>query len=171
MRLPFAKEWQRRESPTSLRLEHLVTQTKLVVRHWPTSRLVTVEQCQSELALLEPDAALAQRLWSRAASTDPNAAGDSVTQNVVVEKSFEPGRDFRGMVRGGVRPSDSDTNTHGVVVAVAAGVGRCIALIADTIVTDTRAEVQLADRLAWIVEGVAPSLRLQTIEDRTTAKP
>jgi hypothetical protein len=174
LRLPFASEWQRRETKTSLRFEHSATQSQIVVRLWPASRLVTTEQCQSELALLEPDAALAQQLWERTAAT-PNGSPGADTNveggNVVIEKPFEPGRDFHGVARAAVHPTNGDAALHGIVIATAAGIGRCVALVATTLVAGTGAERELADRLAWIVEGATSSLAVRTVEARVKAGP
>lgn len=169
LRLPFASEWQRRETKTSLRLEHPATQSQMVVRLWPTSRLVTTEQCLGELALLEPDAALAQQSFMRLATTSSSPGDEDM--NFVVSKPFEPGADFHGLTRAAVHPTTVDGATMGIAIAVAAGVGRCLALIATTTVAAPKGEQELADRLAWIVEGTTQSLTVRTVEGRVTSKP
>jgi hypothetical protein len=166
LRIPFAAEWQRRETKTSLRLEHPRDNSQIIVRLWLTARLVTVDRCASELALIEPEAALARQTPMPSASdTEVSDLGE-----VVVEK-FEPGGDFHGSVRAFVHAGDGVETTAGTVVAIAAGVGRCLALVASTSVVGANAEQQIADRLAWLVEGVTKSLSLRTVEGRVSGQP
>jgi hypothetical protein len=168
LRIPFASEWQRRETRTSLRLEHPIDGNRIVVRLWPASRLVTVDQCLDELALLEPDVALARRTW-----LSRPLASETVTQNqdVVVDQPFEPGSDLHGILRASVFAASQGREVTGAVIAVAAGVGRCIVLAAHCSVAGPNAEQKITDRLAWLVEGVTKSLVLRTVQQRAGEKP
>jgi hypothetical protein len=168
LRIPFASEWQRRETASSLRLQHPLDKSTIVVRLWSASRLVTVEQCLGELALLEPEVALARRTWM----SGP-LASDTVGQNqdVVAAQGFEPGGDLHGVLRASVHAASNGQEVAGVVIAVAAGVGRCLALVANSSVGGVNAEREIANRLAWLVEGVSKSVALRTVQQRVEAKP
>ena len=168
LRIPFASEWQRHETNTSLRLEHPLDKSRIVVRLWSASRLVSVDQCVGELALLEPDVAFARRTWMSGALAS-DVAGQN--QDIVAAQRFEPGGDLHGVVRASVHATSSGQEVAGVVIAVAAGVGRCLAMVANSFVGGANAEREIADRIAWLVEGVTKSLALRTVQQRVGGKP
>lgn len=162
MRLPFVPEWRRRETRTSLRLDHAGERCSLVVRFWPTSRLVTTDQCVAELGLIEPEVAIARRTWM---SQDLTAHEDSSDGTPVVSQAFTPGDDYQGHLLATVLAPDGGV-LAGIVVAVAAGVGRCLAVTATTEAEGGNAEMLITDRLAWLVEGVAKSVTVRSVESR-----
>jgi len=172
IRLPYGAEWQRRETKTSMHLEHGATHTRLVVRLWPASRQVTADQCLGELRLLDLDADSAALTWHLAArhraTSDATAPGE-FDPNIVAEKSFAPGVGFDGFLCAGVIPTKGQAMLQGTVLGVSASVGHCVALVATTSVDTSDSEQQLAARLAWIVEGTAPSIALRTVESRVNA--
>lgn len=169
LRLPFASEWQRHETPTSLRLEHPGEASKIVIRLWPSSRLVTAEHCFTELLLLAPEAARAQQLF---AAEPTRNKPTSETAGLFVNQDFAPGADFRGWARGSLQPAGKEKKVVvGTVIAVAAGVGRCLALVATTEASGENAEQQLANRFAWMVEGAIQNLTVRTVESRVGETP
>src|SRR5512147_1512941 len=116
-----------------------------------------MDQCRSELILVEPEAKFA--LQTLGSPTPPSSS--TPTPNSVVTQAFEPGADLHGMIQASLRlpgsGSSRDVSLTGDVLGIAAGLGRCLALIAHTAGSDTN-ERELADRLAMLMDGMAKSL-------------
>ena len=100
-------------------------------------------------------------------SDDTHASSAEAADGVLVARDrFEPGADFHGAIRAAVHSNSAGSETAGYVLAVAASLGRCLALLGTTTVAGAEGEAELAERLAWMVEGVTKSLRIHSVESR-----
>ncbi|HEY5958782.1 MAG TPA: hypothetical protein VIV60_19610 [Polyangiaceae bacterium] len=158
LRLPFASEWKRQDLGNTLRLEHDGEDCQLAVRIWPTARITTVQQCRDELRLIAPLPPAAQIL-------EPPTA-DAPQSGVIAREAFEPGSDFHGWLVAATANSPSSARIRGDVVGVAAGIGRCVAVVAETSSEAAGGEQRVAERLAWLVEGVAKSITVLSVARR-----
>lgn len=149
--VPELASWQRTDQRGRVTLEHAPTSTKLVLRHWTTSRLVTQAQCEQELLSLDPEALIrAQRL----ASVEP-----------VVTLDFLPGSDYRGTLSSKVM-AEAQGPVLGWVHGVAAGLGHCLAFDAKTSSNGPSAQAQIGERLSILMDVIAASVRLRAIDER-----
>jgi hypothetical protein len=144
--LPEARTWfvaSDARAGGSWELRHEPTGTSLSVRRWRASRLPQVEQCQRELR---------QR-----------AAGlfESDETNLVGERTVRAPVGFSTHITLLALPGQGQ-HVRGQVVAVGAGVGECVAAVANT---ECGSEVELAERLRLLDVAVA-HLRLTAVEDR-----
>lgn len=178
LRLPSAPTWKRSETKTSMQLELTSERTRISIRLWSSAKLTNVDQCYAELSLLEPELAKLQQLVPGILEAEelppaPEATGvvahepraPQQDEPTIVAQSFDPNADFHGRLRARAAWSKPDEVTGGVV-AVAAGIRRCLAFVASTSSGGPQAAAQVGDRLAWIVDGVAKSVRIRTPEDR-----
>lgn len=145
--LPEARAWLPEPRPGGTwELRHEPTGTSLTVRRWRSSRLPSVESCEAELSaralgLSTPDET---NLVSRRRVRIPEGFTTRVTLLAL------PGK---------------NTRVAGEVLAVSAGVGECIAVIART---ECTTEAELGERLRLLDVSVR-HLRTLRIEDRVPA--
>ncbi len=148
--LPEAKAWlpptASRATGAGFELRHEPTSTSLAVRRWRASRLPRVEACEAELRARTPDLALIDEsnLVSR---RDVRVPAGFVTRISLVAL---PGASSR---------------VAGQAIAVGAGVGECLALVART---ECATEAELAERLRLLDVALA-HVRLTQVEDRVPA--
>ena len=151
--LPEARSWlpesTRAPAGAAWELRHEPTGSTLSVRRWRSARLPRVETCESELR--ERTAGL--------------LAADET--NVVARRSVRIPEGFVTLITLMAVPGRT-ARVQGQLLAVGAGVGECIALIART---ECTTEAELAERLR-LLDVSASHLRLMRIEDRVpTAEP
>ena len=155
--LPQARSWS---SPAAApaesatwRLVHAPSSTSLEVRRWRASRLPRVEACDAELR---------QRVPGLFAADETNLVAERqvrIPQGFVTRITLlaEP-----QTLAAGVRPLFS-----GQALAVGAGIGECLAVVART---ETRDEAELAERLR-LLDVALGHLRLSHVEDRVPPPP
>jgi hypothetical protein len=144
--VPEARTWfVAADAPTGAawELRHEPTGTSLSVRRWRAARVPLVEQCQRELR---------QRAAGLAESDETNLVG---------ERTVRAPQGFSTRITLMSLPGPA-RRVRGQVIAVGAGVGECIAAIANT---ECAGEVELAERLRLLDVAVA-HLRLTHVEDR-----
>lgn len=146
--LPEARTWfvaseARAGAAGSWELRHEPTGTSLSVRRWRASRLPQVEQCQRELR---------QRTAGLSESNETNLVG---------ERTVRAPLGFSTHITLLALPGQAQ-HVRGQVIAVGAGVGECVAAVANT---ECGSEVELAERLRLLDVAVA-HLRLTAVEDR-----
>lgn len=137
------------ETKSSLLLSHRASSSEIRVRFWSTSRIVTETQCEQELALLDPDATVRERVVGASPA--------------VASQAFAPGPEYRGVVHSKVQ-STPDGPLVGYVHGIAAGLGHCVSFDAKTEMAHPHAEQEMAERLALLMDGIAASLRLRQAE-------
>jgi hypothetical protein len=148
--LPEARAWLQEPGlaaggPT-WELRHEPTGSSLRVRRWRASRLPRVESCEAEL---------------RQRTADLPRADAS---NVVARRSVRIPEGFVTLITLLAVPGKS-ARVEGDVLAIGAGVGECIAVVART---ECATEAELAERLRLLDISVG-HLRLMQIEDRVPA--
>ncbi len=146
--LPDGPGWASREDSTlGFRALHAATGAELRARSWPEQRSVTPEACLARARLAWPDLP---------APGDPGLLDD---------RPLRAPEGYRGQVLVNVarRP---DGALEGRLVAVGAGVGRCLALSFRTWAQGAGAERVVAESLAVIAEGTVDRLSIVSIEDR-----
>src|SRR5512145_815808 len=144
VRLPWGSKWDRSDTKSSLRLALPSKQTEISIRLWPSAKLTNVDQCYSELRLQEPALATLQQLlpavFTGVLPAPPLEAprielsekvGPEPRERPLLVQAFEPEADFHGQLRVLVGLTNPEEVTGGVV-AVAAGIRRCLALVAST---------------------------------------
>lgn len=150
--LPEAKSWLPagggKETSTSFELRHEPTSTSLAVRRWRASRLPRVDACDAEL---------------RAQSAGLAVVDES---NLVMEREVRVPRGFVTRITLLALPG-SGARVAGQAVAVGAGVGECLALVART---ECAGEAELAERLRLLDVALA-HVRLTQVEERVPAPP
>lgn len=148
--LPEARAWLpepgRAANGPAWELRHEPTGSSLRVRRWRASRLPRVESCEAELR--ERTAGLPR-------------ADES---NVVARRSVRIPEGFVTLITLMALPG-KNARLEGDVIAIGAGVGECIAIIART---ECTTEAELAERLRLLDVSVG-HLRLLHIEDRVPA--
>lgn len=148
--LPEAKAWLPASGPAgssaSLELRHEPTSTSLVVRRWRASRLPRVDACEAELRARTADLALADE------------------SNLVARRDVRVPAGFLTRITLVALPAAA-TRVAGQAVAVGAGVGECLALVAHT---ECAGEAELAERLRLLDVALA-HVRLTQVEDRVPA--
>jgi hypothetical protein len=145
--LPEAASWAAPAGhpPTSSSFEllHAPTETSLVVRRWRASRLPRVEACDAEL---------------RARSAGLSVVDPS---NLVMQREVRVPRGFITRITLVALPGRG-SRVQGQAVAVGAGVGECLALVART---ECAGEAELAERLR-VLDVALSHVRLTEVEDR-----
>lgn len=145
--LPEAKAWLpaggRAPTSASFELRHEPTSTSLSVRRWRASRLPRVEACEADL---------------RARSADLAVVDES---NLVARRDVRVPEGFVTRITLVALPGAS-TRVAGQAVAIGAGVGECLALVART---ECAGEAELAERLRLLDVALA-HVRLTLVEDR-----
>lgn len=145
--LPEAKAWLppggRAATNASFELRHEPTSTSLSMRRWRASRLPRVEVCEAEL---------------RARSADLAVVDES---NLVARRDVRVPQGFVTRITLVALPGTS-TRVAGQAVAVGAGIGECLALVART---ECAGEAELAERLRLLDVALA-HVRLTHVEDR-----
>lgn len=147
--LPEARSWfplPTREPTASWELWHEPTSSSLSVRRWRASRLPRLEACELELRQRVPDVPSLDETQLVAARQVRSPAG-FVTR---VSLHALPGKASR---------------LRGQALAIGAGVGECLAVIAST---DCSSEAELAERLR-LLDASLGHLRLIRVEDRVPA--
>jgi len=148
--LPEARAWLpepgRAAAGPAWELRHEPTGTSLRVRRWRSSRLPRVETCEAELRERTPGLPRADE------------------GNVVARRSVRIPAGFVTLITLMAVPGKS-TRVEGDVLAIGAGVGECIAVVART---ECATEAELAERLRLLDISVG-HLRLMHIEDRVPA--
>lgn len=154
--LPDARAWSEApKSPTEAttwRLQHLSSGTRLDLRRWRSSRLPRVETCDTELrqrmsGLVPPDES------TLVAQREVRVPQGFITRITLLAMPAPPSA-------GGGRPW-----MIGQAVAVGAGIGECLAAVAQT---ETATEAALAERLR-LLDAALGHIRLTQIEDRVPA--
>lgn len=145
--LPEARAWLPEGGPAAARaawaLRHEPTGSSLRVRRWRASRVPRVESCEAELRERTAGLLLADET------------------NVVARRHVRIPEGFTTLVTLMAVPGKS-ARLEGQVLAVGAGVGECIAVVART---ECATEAELAERLRLLDSSVG-HLRLMHIEDR-----
>lgn len=145
--LPEAKSWLpvagRPATSASAELRHEPTSTSLVIRRWRASRLPRVEACEAEL---------------RARSADLAVVDET---NLVSQREVRVPRGFVTRITLMALPGTS-TRVAGQALAVGAGVGECLALVART---ECSGEAELAERLRLLDVALA-HVRVTEVEER-----
>lgn len=148
--LPEARAWLpepgRAAAGPAWELRHEPTGSSLRVRRWRASRLPRVESCEAEL---------------RARTADLPHADES---NVVARRTVRIPEGFVTLITL-LAMSGKNARLEGDVLAIGAGVGECIAVLART---ECATEAELAERLRLLDVSVG-HLRLMHIEDRVPA--
>lgn len=149
--LPEAKAWlptsASRAAGASWELRHEPTSTLLRVRRWRASRLPRVEACEAEL---------------RARTPELPAVDES---NLVSRRDVHVPQGFLTRITLVAEPGAS-TRVAGHAIAVGAGVGECLAVIAHT---ECSSEPELAERLR-LLDTALGHIRLTEIQDRVPAR-
>jgi len=150
--VPTPLAWKRSDGNDTLTLQHVPSHTQLLIRFWSSSRIATERLCEEQLLLLDPKAQVRTREVS--------------SLEVMATRTFSPGEDYRGSVWSRV-----GNRTNGAVVGwihgVAGGVGHCVSFDAQTEVTESNPESEMADRLALLLDGMAMKLRIRGINERS----
>jgi hypothetical protein len=144
--LPEARSWfvaADAHAGSGWELRHEPTGTSLSVRRWRASRVPQLEGCQRELQ---------QRLAGLFERDETNLVG---------ERTVRAPLGFSTRITLLAQPSQGQ-RARGQVIAVGAGVGECIAAVANT---ESGSELELAERLRLLDVAVA-HLRLTHVEDR-----
>lgn len=142
--LPDARGWTENAPSGSVwQLRHVATGTTLSLRRWRASRLPQVGVCDNQLR---------QRM--------PGLVSPDET-NLVAEREVRVPQGFVTRITLLSLPGGSPRRL-GQAVAVGAGVGECLAVVA---LTETSSDVELADRLR-LLDAVLGHLRLTHVEDR-----
>jgi hypothetical protein len=148
--LPEARAWLSEPEPAPAGapwdLRHEPTGSSLSVRRWRSSRLPRVDSCEAEL---------------RERTKDLLSADET---NLVARRSVRIPEGFVTQITLLAVPS-RDGAVRGEVLAVGAGVGECLALVART---ECATEAELGERLRLLDIAVG-HLRLMHIEDRVPA--
>jgi hypothetical protein len=145
--LPEARAWlepaTRAPEGAGWELRHEPTGTTLSVRRWRASRLPRIDACEAELRERTPDLASVDEtnLVSR--------------RDVRVPEGFFTRITLLALPAGGTR-------LRGQALAVGAGVGECLAVVART---ECASEAELAERLR-LLDVALGHLRLSHVEDR-----
>ncbi len=150
--LPEAHSWLEptRHAPegASWELRHEPTGSTLSVRRWRASRLPRVDSCETELRERTADLATADET-NLVAQREVRIPDGFVTRITLVAL---PGK---------------GTRLRGQVLAIGAGIGECLAVVART---ECATEPELAERLR-LLDLALGHLRLARIEDRVPAPP
>jgi hypothetical protein len=148
--LPEARSWLEPQGPAAQRngweLRHEPTGTTLSVRRWRASRLPRVDVCEAELRERTPDLA----------SVDETSL--IARREVRVPEGFVTRITLLALPGVGAQ-------LRGQALAVGAGIGECLAVIART---ECATELELAERLR-LLDVALGHLRLTRIEDRVPA--
>jgi hypothetical protein len=148
--LPEAKAWLaasgRPATSASFELRHEPTATSLSVKRWRASRLPRVDACEAEL---------------RARSAGLAVADEN---NLVARRDVRVPEGFVTRITLVALPGES-TRVAGQAIAVGAGVGECLALVAHT---ECAGEAELAERLR-LLDVALSHVRLTLVEDRVPA--
>jgi hypothetical protein len=148
--LPEARGWLAPESPRPTSgvwdLRHEPTGSTLSLRRWRSARLPQPELCERELR---------QRVADVPRVDESNLVA---TRQLRVPDGFVTRLTLLSM-------SGKSARLRGHVLAIAAGVGECLAAIAST---ECSSEVELAERLR-LFDAALGHLRLSHIEDRVPA--
>lgn len=173
LRIPFASEWRRRETKTSLRLDLPREQVQVLVRFWQTSRLASEEQCLTELSLVEPAfAATRDRAKALSCCSERSVANSAADPSgTVATQTFDPSSNFHGHLRAEVASATAGDALRASVVGIATNSGRCLVFVATTDAKGPTAQQQLGERLEWIVDGMAKSLSVRTSDGRVQKPP
>lgn len=148
--LPEAKSWlPTGTAPTSGGVDwrHEPTSTTLSVRRWRASRLPRVEACEADLRARTADLAVVDET------------------SLVARREVRVPQGFLTRITLVALPGTS-TRVAGQAIAVGAGVGECLALVART---ECAGETELAERLR-LLDVALSHVRLAQVEDRVPAK-
>lgn len=144
--LPDSSGWQGQTAGTWSVLSHDATGSRLYLKQWRAARLVRPDECLTQARLGQPamiflhDEEIVER---RKVTTPPGFSGD------VVVAVREVGGEL-----------------HGYAELSAAGIGRCLVGVFQTVTRGSGREEEVADRLAVIVENVFGQARTRVVEDR-----
>jgi hypothetical protein len=155
MELPGPANFVISETKSTLAVDHEGSASSLRVRYWATRRRVTEEQCEQELALLDPGATERNRVTR-----------DTAT---VATLPFTPGADYLGHIDSRVF-AEANGDLTGYVHGVSAGLGHCVAFDARTQIRRQHAEEEMGERLSVLMNRIAGSLRLRAPEAREPVK-
>ncbi len=143
--LPDYASWRLDDSgPSFFVTTHLPTQTRLIAGTWREARSVSLEQCAATARLRRP---AEFTLEGEALDRQPWRAPADFAGELVLGVSAVPG------------------GFEGRAVAVGHDVGRCYAA---ALVTRTKTERELGDRLALLTERSLQGLRLRAVGERAT---
>lgn len=145
--LPEAKAWRppsaRGAAGASFDLRHEPTSTSLVVRRWRASRLPRVEACEAELRARTPSLSMADE------------------SNLVSRRDVRVPEGFITRITLVALPGTS-SRVAGQAMAIGAGVGECLSVVART---ECAGEAELAERLRLLDVALA-HIRLTQVEER-----
>jgi hypothetical protein len=146
--LPDARGWAERRSAegASWELLHAATGTTLSVRLWRASRLPRVDACEADLQARTPDLPVADET------------------NLVSRREAHIPEGFVTRISLLSLPGEG-TQVRGLAVAVGAGVGECLSVVART---ETASKPELAERLR-LLDVALGHVRRSHIEDRVPA--
>lgn len=172
LKIPFAAEWRRLESRSSLRLDHAREQVQVVVRLWQTSRLASEGQCLTELGLVEPAFGIGRdRTKAQSGNSEESAVSAAADSGTVVTQAFEPSPSFRGHLHAEIAMAIGHDTLQATVLGVATSSGRCLVFAATTEAAGSSARQRLGERLEWIIDGMAKSVSLRTSDARVKKAP
>lgn len=145
--LPEASGWLAPRTPgpsgAGWELRHEPTSTTLSVHRWRASRLPSPDACEADL---------------RARTADLIAPDEN---NLVGRREVRVPRGFVTRITLVATPG-KHTRVSGQAIAIGAGVGECLSLVART---ECESEVELAERLR-LLDAALAHVRLTEIEDR-----
>jgi hypothetical protein len=148
--LPEARSWLEPQGPAAegkgWELRHEPTGSTLSVRRWRASRLPRLDACEAELRERTPDLASADET------------------NLIARHEVQVPEGFVTRITLLALPG-AGTQLRGQVLAVGAGIGECLAVVART---ECSTELELAERLR-LLDVALGHLRLTRIEDRVPA--
>jgi hypothetical protein len=148
--LPESKAWLAPHTSTPAgagwELQHEPTSTTLSVRRWRASRLPSLDACETELRARTPNLVEADE------------------SNLVGRREVRVPRGFLTRITLVATPG-KHARVAGQALAIGAGVGECLALVART---ECETEAELAERLR-LFDAALAHVRLLEVEDRVPA--
>ena len=149
--LPELRYWRARERGTFVELEHAASGSRITLRAWRAPRLVRPRECEAEARLARPD------LPSATAETELERARVAYPEGFDAELSV------------GVEPHEHGARGHATLVA--AGTGRCLFVVFESVATGSEAAAHVADRLTIAVAGILPNVRIRSVDARAISGP
>ncbi len=154
--LPSATHWDVKEHGRSARVTAADLGLVLEVRRDRATRQVTANQCEQQL----------RDLWPSLPRRSPSDA--------VAARPWRVAKDTEGLLWGTVdEKHNGDPTLRATVVAIAAGIGECLSVIATLQTQNDQQGEELANRLVLVADRILPSIQLREPEDRVerSARP
>jgi hypothetical protein len=144
--LPDKGSWQIAEGPSWFLADHRSSSSELALRTWRAERVVRRAECEAQARLARP-------------------AIPIVHEEAVVERrALSVPADFDSELVVGVEPSELGLSGYALVFG--ADVGRCYAAIFTTKVNGKDAELEVAARLALVVDRILKVVRVRSVDER-----